>query len=427
MIHDILLKEIYTDLARFQNRSGAYSERSVELICADFDERLMQVNPITLWKDPSGKKWLLAGHSRLEAHHRLGKSTIKAVFFTGTEAEAIEYARNSNNMGSRETYLERLRLYREKYAALGYEGIQQYILQYEDKRSLSFLLELLHLNPDGLLLNSLATLIDAGDQTQRNTLESMASMIGKCRIDFADKISHNHENEMFKFLLAESNFKNTNKAKFLKKVKGIVEKEYFSKISPLNLAGAIHKPDALKKYDQTEAALLAQLSETDNEVKELHTQLCKPMSTPARTKLLITRNNLLAAADDLRLKLSKLRASKSRYEEAALEEYDMFNPPPATTLPKQTTLKQVVKSERQGVERAERSHYTLNGVATDDTEGMVPIATLHPGDRYRRKNKPTYKTWKVLGINGNLLTVSSSDTNIHTVKTESNLLVYQVK
>jgi len=426
MIQDIRTDDIRTDLNRFQNRTGAFSERSVDLICANFDERLMQVNPITVWKDTQDLIWLLAGHSRLEAHRRLEKPTIKAAFFEGTEAEAIEYARNSNNLGSRETYLERLRLYREKYAALGYEGIREYILQYEDKRSLTFLLELLHLNPDGLLLNSLAAMMEIGDQTQRNTLESIASMIGRCRIDFADKLTHEHENEMFRWLLSESNFRGTNKGKFLGKVKGIVGGESFSKTNPLNLAGLVHKAESIKRYEQDEQALISRLSELDKQINELHNRLMKPNNNTGRAKLLIERNDLLATADALRLKLSKHRAAKSRYEEAALEEYDMFNPPPMQPIPKQTTLKQLVKSEKQGAEKEERTKYTLNGVATEDTDGMVPISELQVGNQYKRKNKPTYKAWTVLAVNGNLLTVTSGENNVHTVKTEKNLLVYRV-
>lgn len=175
MITEVRLEEINIDLKRFQNRNTAHSERSVAIICENYDERLMIVNPITLWKDINGKTWLLAGHSRLQAHRILKKPTIHSVFFEGTEAEAMEYAKNSNNIGSRENYLERLKLYREKYEALGYEGIQDYILKYEDRRSLNFLMELLHLNPEGALMEALTSTIDTGDQTGRNTLESIAS------------------------------------------------------------------------------------------------------------------------------------------------------------------------------------------------------------------------------------------------------------
>ena len=54
------------------------------------------------------------------------------------------------------------------------------------------------------------------------------------------------------------------------------------------------------------------------------------------------------------------------------------------------------------------------------------IASLKPGEKYKRKNKPSYKEWLVLMVDDDALTVKSGDNNIHTVRTESNLLVYKM-
>lgn len=426
MIQKIKLEDIHIDLKRFQNRNAAHSERSVSIICANFDERLMIVNPVTLWKEPTGKIWLLAGHSRLQAHSILGKQTIHSVFFDGDEAEAIEYAKNSNNIGSRENYLERLKLYRDKYLMLGYEGIQQYILKYEDKRSLTFMMELLHLNQHGAIMDTLAGTIDTGDQTGRNTIESIASMIGRARIDFADKLSDEHEQEMFRFLSVDANLKTTNKGKFMQKIKAIVSKESFSKSKPLILSGKASKPDAIKRYESEDQALLEKISEIDKRILEIHQILIKSIPAIERTRAINQRNDLLVQADDTRLRLSKLRANKNRYEEAAEMEYDMFNPPPERKQPKQTTLKDVVRSEK-GNQEQQRKAYTLDGVSTADTDGMTPIGNLKPGDTYKRKNKPNFKEWTVLETNGNTLKVTSGENNFHTVNTEKSLLVYLVK
>ncbi len=426
MITEVRLEEINIDLKRFQNRNTAHSERSVAIICENYDERLMIVNPITLWKDINGKTWLLAGHSRLQAHRILKKPTIHSVFFEGTEAEAMEYAKNSNNIGSRENYLERLKLYREKYEALGYEGIQDYILKYEDRRSLNFLMELLHLNPEGALMEALTSTIDTGDQTGRNTLESIASMIGRIRIDFADKLSDEHELEMFRWLVVDANFKATNKGKFLQRIKSIVSRESFSKGKPLVLSGKVSKPDAIKRYESEEQALFEKISAMDKGIHEIHLLLIKSITAIERIRAIKQRNDLLDQADDTRLKLSKLRANKNRYEEAAEMEYDMFNPPPETRQPKQTTLKDVVRIEKHP-QPPKRKAYTLDGVSTADTNGMIPIANLIAGDRYKRKNKPTFKEWTVLEVNGDTLKVTSGENNFHTVHAEKSLLVYLVK
>lgn len=417
----VSLNQINIDLGRFQNRSGAYSEDSVERIVKDYDERLMKLNPITLWQDPKHRIWLLAGHSRLEAHHRLRLEDIWAAFFAGTEAEAIEYAKNSNNLGSRETYLERIKLYREKYPSLGLEGITQYMLQYEEKRSVAFLTELLHLNPYGKTIQALTGIMDAQDQNTRSIMETIASMVGRCRILYADKLTDAHENELFDYLIQNNNYKAVGKQKFLQMLKRITAKEAFGKNSPLNLSGKTHKPTAIKAYETDEQQKLSEIAETEQQIKELHLRLCQPIADTDRNSLLAQRNKLIGDLDYLHKNLSKLRATKAQYEDAAAIEllYDLFSPPPMKVAPKQTTLKDVVKT-------TERSAYTLNGVATDDLTGMVPIISLKAGDKYRRKNKPTYKDWEVLEVLEGGLKVKSGDNNIHVVKTESNLLVYKI-
>ncbi len=426
MIKEIPLEDINIDLSRFQNRNTAHSERSVAIICKNYDERLMIVNPVALWKDHTGKIWLLAGHSRLQAHRILGKPTIHSVFFEGNEAEAIEYAKNSNNIGSRENYLERLNLYRKKYKTMSYQDIQDYILKYEDKRSLPFLMELLHLNPEGALLEALRSTIDTTDQTGRNTIESIASMIGRARIDFADKLSDEHELEMFRYLIVDAHFKATNKGKFIQKIKALVSRESFSKGKPLVLSGKVSKPDAIKRYESEEQALLDKISEIDKRIYDIHQLLIKSIAPTERIRAIKERNDLLIQADDTRLRLSKLRANKNRYEEAADMEYDMFNSPPEHRQPKQTTLKDVVRIEK-GTQEQERKAYTLDGVSTADTDGMIPIGHLKKGDKYKRKNKPTFKEWTVLEVNGDMLKVTSGDNNSHTVHAEKSLLVYLVK
>jgi len=427
MIFDTELKDINIDTKRFQNRNTSYSERSVQIICDNYDERLMTTNPVTLWKDKNGTIWLLAGHSRYKAHSILQKPTIKSVFFEGPEADAIEFARNSNNIGSRENYLERLKLYREKYKLLGYEGIQDYILKYEDKRSLPYLLELLHLNSDGRLIELLSSTIDAGDQTMRNTLESIASMIGRARIDYSDKLTNSHELEMFVWLSSDANFKSTNKGKFLKRIGSITAKERFDKNTPLLLSGQVYKPEAIKRYEKEEQELKDKLQSSESAISDIHQTLNKPCSTIERQRLILKRNGMLAEADALRLSLSKHTASKFRYEEAAENEYDMFNPPPDKLIPKQTTLKDIVRKEKNDpLKSIDRKEYTLNGVSTTDTEEMVSIGSLVVGDKYKRRNKPTYKEWTVLEVEGDILKVTSGQNNFHSVKAEKSLLVYKV-
>lgn len=421
-MQEVEISTIQIDTGRFQNRHTAYSNQSVQRIVNNYDERLMALNPIVLWKDSFGITWLLAGHSRLQAHKLLEKQTIKSIFFEGTEADAIEYALNSNNQSSRETILERVRLYRQQYGKMqhDFEGIQTYMLRYEDKRSVPFLLELLHLNADGSLLSTLGSLLDdTADQTQRATIESIASMVGRCRINFADKLTDAHENEMLRWLLSEKNLKSVNKSTFIQKIAKIVEKDNFGKSSLLNLDGHVSQKMATMQYEGKEKELISQITAIDTRIAELHKQLGKPCTAAERGRLLTERDTILKEADVLRSQLALHRSRKDRYEQAAEVEYDMFNPPPMSMI-------KVVKRTVAAKQNNSGENYRLKGVADEDAEGMVPIASLRVGDRYRRRNKPSYKVWTVLHIEGDRLTVTSGDNNVHTAKGEKDLLVYKM-
>jgi hypothetical protein len=61
-------------------------------LTAIFDE----LPPVTVWKDEAGRWLLLDGQYRLEAARRLGRTEIKVMIFTGSRAEAIEFACTAN-------------------------------------------------------------------------------------------------------------------------------------------------------------------------------------------------------------------------------------------------------------------------------------------------------------------------------------------
>jgi hypothetical protein len=109
------VSEIRTSPDRFQPRGGISSEVADQL-AREWDWK--RYDPITVWRDPAdGHDYVLAGHHRLAGAEKRGIDSLDVRRFSGTEGEAIEYARTSNNQRP-ESPLERSntirRLYDEK-------------------------------------------------------------------------------------------------------------------------------------------------------------------------------------------------------------------------------------------------------------------------------------------------------------------------
>lgn len=111
--HDVAT--IATDPARFQPRGGVSAE-VVDQLAREWDWK--RYEPITVWRDPANNQdYVLAGHHRLKAAQARGDiSEIDVKRFNGTEQEAIDYARTSNNQRP-ESPLERSNTVRRLYDA----------------------------------------------------------------------------------------------------------------------------------------------------------------------------------------------------------------------------------------------------------------------------------------------------------------------
>lgn len=96
------VEKLDVDTERFQGRFEPFSEESVKSIVSDFELGHFDPNnfdPIHVWKDPvTGKRVVLAGHSRLEALKRLKIDEIPIIERDfKTEAEAVRFAKDLSN------------------------------------------------------------------------------------------------------------------------------------------------------------------------------------------------------------------------------------------------------------------------------------------------------------------------------------------
>jgi Phage derived protein Gp49-like (DUF891) len=199
---DYPLAQIGLDPKRFQNRTDAFSELSAEAVARHYDPN--KFDPVVLWRDPAqqNRAFMLSGHSRLEGMHRRRAATIPARFFSGTEAEAVQFARvDANRAATAENLAEDLAAYklmRDGDEARELKPTKKAELNRVFKGKSTKLEAWSHLQPGGLFLNALSQ----DDRSQFPYLEKFALWVGQLRAQEPD-FSNTHETDCFNFLYAD--------------------------------------------------------------------------------------------------------------------------------------------------------------------------------------------------------------------------------
>ncbi|MDO7886841.1 hypothetical protein [Hymenobacter cheonanensis] len=264
------VKDIKTDKKLFQNREADFSEESVQRILAAVAAgtfRWEVLDPVVLWRKPGTTDvYSLSGHSRKEAFRRLasqgtrvdgrGFEAIPAKITECSQAEAVEIARNSNNLSTKETELERAAYYRGlraegkskkeiDAAAAGYEG-----------KNKTFILNLSYLAPNGQAVQALASFADAADGSGKEVVRTLADWTGEARRRYP-QLTDSHENETFDWLRTAYGSKAgqlRNKQEFLQRLDTTISRAttfgQFAADEPLNLANRTGKSSVEQEYDE---------------------------------------------------------------------------------------------------------------------------------------------------------------------------------
>lgn len=199
------IKEITTDESRFQGREEL-DEENVNRIVKEYDER--KFDPIVVWKDPNTNRYVvLSGHHRFEAAKRLRLESIPIKEFTGTEQEAIDFAKDSNVLGKQETPIERANRYRK----MREDGVSESEIQERARsahgKDATFILNLSRLHPKGKAISAIRQFDKSTDKSTRSMIEAIADWIGAVKKKYPE-LSVVQENEMFDYLMLSYSTKN---------------------------------------------------------------------------------------------------------------------------------------------------------------------------------------------------------------------------
>jgi hypothetical protein len=336
------VRDIKTDKKLFQNREADFSEESVQRILqavAAGTFRWEVLDPVVLWRKPGTTDvYSLSGHSRKEAFRRLaaqgahvdgrGFEAIPAKITECSQAEAVEIARNSNNLSTKETELERAAYYRGlraegkskkdiDAAAAGYEG-----------KNKTFILSLSYLAPAGAAVQALASFADAADGSSKEVVRTLADWTGEARRRYP-QLTDSHENEVFTWLRTAYGSKAgqlRNKQEFLQRLDTTINRAtqfgQFAADAPLNLANRTGKGQIEQEYDERLASAQRAHKDADKALADKRRELVARQATDKDlTRILPTYESAVTRALQ---ELNKISAQKFEVRDAAKNQASLF-------------------------------------------------------------------------------------------------------
>ncbi|GJM64859.1 hypothetical protein [Persicobacter diffluens] len=338
------LSIITTDEKRFQNRQNAFSEESANRIVKAYEEGKFNwaaFDPIVVWREKSTHLYkVLSGHSRFAAFKKLSKKDaqfqqIPVKIFAGTEAEAIDFALNSNTLSTKETDLERAAYYQNKRINCGLSGpscarqIEEEIREKEGKNA-STIHNLSYLNPKGWIVQQILQ-FDGKDKTSSNNLNTIATWTGEARRKFP-KLTDQHENQIAKWLL-EKGFGNRSgqfsaKSKFFQYLDRFSDMGKFDAV--INLDRQVSKSPAEQEWEEQKRELEKVLKAAEKEYQEKSTRFYAAVNSDDPTRKISK-----AKADELskpyldkvgtiKQKLAKHQMKKAEAKQAGRKQTALF-------------------------------------------------------------------------------------------------------
>lgn len=341
-IVDVPLHSIKIDRSLFQGREKAFSQRSVDNIVADVESGRFvweNLDPITLWRSPSGTLYLLSGHSRHRAFEILsemgamvddkGFDKIPAKIRTGDLQAAQKLALESNTLSTKETDIERAGYYRR----MRQDGASQQAIVADMKRNegrnWTNILAYTYLSPSGNTWAAIKQFADGEDQSATLT-KALAKWIGNARKSYP-QLTNEHEGELYAWLFHNRGYGTgagqvANERDFQEKVSMFVAKNTmygeFQQDQPLNIMAAQYKSPAEAAWEQEYRQKAADIAELEKTVKAKIRSLQDHGATRAQMQDIVSP--LERQLRNLRADLVALAGKKSQIIEYSKNEATLF-------------------------------------------------------------------------------------------------------
>lgn len=342
-IQDVPLSAIHVDTKLFQGREKEFAERSVMNIVNDVVKGQFvweNLDPITLWRSPEGKLFLLSGHSRQEAFKRLsaagytvdgkGFERIPAKIYQGATADtAKRIALESNTLSTKETDIERAAYYRKLRQNGADEKTLLATIKKNEARNWTNIYAYTFLSPTGRTWAALQQLGE-GEDTSATLAKSLARWIGQARRGWP-ALTNEHEAELYAWLFDRRGYGTgpaqvSSEREFLEKVALFIQKNTFfgtfDASKPLNILGAMQKSPAEAEHDAQIAQRQKQIVETERIIRDEIKRLTAARATKADLQRIVAPYE--TSLRNLRADLQRLILKKSEIVEYSKREAQLF-------------------------------------------------------------------------------------------------------
>lgn len=339
---DFPISKILTDEKRFQNRTEL-NQNTINQIVKNYNPA--KFDPVIVWQETKTKKvFVLAGHHRFEAVKKLKHKTVQVKFLTGSEAEAIHYAKvESNANRTAETDFERAKIYRSmRETGVSKKEILDQAKEIEGKNAIA-IINLSYLKENGVTIQALQQL-DKADKQNKSTIEKIADWIGEALRTYS-KLEYSHEKEMFDFLNDfEQSKRIKSKQEFIQKITAIAGGFDFESTDSLNLKRLKYKSQGENVYESEFKELQSKIDailDKKTELKEKMINLINSGKNQSEysSQLETFENLTVKANEDIKFyqsKLLELTRNKSKYTAAGNNQAALFGvkEKPVATEPK---------------------------------------------------------------------------------------------
>lgn len=402
------VKDVHTDVERFQPRGTDFSPESVEKIVNNYDDN--KLDPVVLYND-NGKQYVLAGHSRLEAHKQLSEMSntdprkvaaikngfqqgeIKSRQFKGTEEQAIEFADRSNDLGTKNKVYESANSLRKMREGGASKSASLQRAQTDFGKDGRFIHMLSFLNPKGKLMDTIKGFDKNDDVATKNSFEKMGQWIGSVREKMGDAITNAHENEMMDFLLDNNKSKKfTKESEFTHFINSITGRLDYDSEQPLNLARLKNESPALVVHNNEVDQLTAEIKERQKEYDNINDRLNNTANADYISPDEEGYDEIVKVADTkktklgeelvtMRRQLAELKLDKSKALNAGLGQMGLFE---AGNLSKEETAK--LNEELQD------DNITVDNIKTYEENISNPTEVSQQGDGEPNKTEPVQES-----------------------------------
>ena len=192
---EIDIRLITTNEQLFQNRCSLNMDH-VNRIAANIDIKVLQANPITLYKH-GGQNIVLSGHHRYAAAKQAKLTHLPCTFFQGTLSEAQKFALDSNAGNLQETFFERAKKYRLLLKSLSINEVLNEIKKVHTKDAIQ-ILEFSLLPENSIPIQELKMFQNAGISTDNNIILDCCQWTGAI-VRTNRKIDTEQINEIYRF------------------------------------------------------------------------------------------------------------------------------------------------------------------------------------------------------------------------------------